>query len=59
MIKDFYKNFKVRDYMENEGYVESILDCSLGTNPFIEDKDIKKYISKFINLYTIRGIKNV
>ena len=56
MVKEFYKNFKVRDYMENEGKVESVLDCSLGTNPFIEEKDIKKYISKatcIINEYPV------
>ena len=48
MIDEHYKNFKVRDYMNEEslkGYLSTnIIDCSLGTNPFIEESMIKKYI---------------
>lgn len=48
MIDEHYKNFKVRDYMNEESlksYLSTnIIDCSLGTNPFIEDSMIKKYI---------------
>lgn len=48
MIDEHYKNFKVRDYMNEESlksYLSAnIIDCSLGTNPFIEDSMIKKYI---------------
>lgn len=48
MIDEYYKKFKVRDYM-NEKSLKSclskkIIDCSLGTNPFIEENLIKKYI---------------
>lgn len=58
MIDKYYKNFKVRDYM-NEEYLKSclstnIIDCSLGTNPFLEESMIKKYIlnaSSEINKY--------
>ena len=44
MISQHYKNFKVRDYMDNcdlENQISnSMIDCSLGTNPFI-DKSMK------------------
>lgn len=58
MINEFYKNFRVRDYM-NEDVLKSvssknIIDCSLGTNPFIDEKIIEKYIkecSSEINKY--------
>lgn len=50
MIDEHYKSFKVRDYMNEESlksYLSTnIIDCSLGTNPFIEDSMIKKYILK-------------
>lgn len=50
MIDEYYKNFKVRDYMNEETLKNclssNIIDCSLGTNPFIEEDLIKKYISK-------------
>ena len=48
MINEHYKNFKVKDYMNEESlksYLSTnIIDCSLGTNPFIEESMIKKYI---------------
>lgn len=48
MINEYYKNFRVRDYMEDETLGKSsfvnAIDCSLGTNPFIEDSMIKKYL---------------
>lgn len=47
-IKQHYIDFKVRDYMDNDelkfASSNSLLDCSLGTNPFIEDKMLEKYI---------------
>lgn len=48
MIKDFYKNFKIKDYMDNELKEKDIdyIDCSLGTNPFIEKKRVIKYIKR-------------
>ena len=53
MIDKHYKNFKVRDYMDDESLGEHIstnlLDCSLGTNPFLEEY-IKKATSE-INKY--------
>lgn len=58
MIEKFYKDFKVRDYMNEEVLKSSsdknIIDCSLGTNPFIDEKIIEKYIrecSSEINKY--------
>ena len=50
IIDEYYKNFKVRDYMNEESfksqlYSTSIIDCSLGTNPFMQERMIKKYIS--------------
>ncbi len=48
MIEEFYKKFKVRDYMDDvvlrEQSLENIIDCSLGTNDFIDESNIKKYI---------------
>lgn len=49
MIDKYYKNFRVRDYM-NEDVLKFTLssdaiDCSLGTNPFIEDSMIKSYVT--------------
>lgn len=50
MIDEHYKNFKVRDYMNEESLssylATNIVDCSLGTNPFIEESMIKQYISE-------------
>ena len=50
MIDQFYENFKVRDYMDDktlkEIFSENILDCSLGTNDFINNEFIKSYIEK-------------
>lgn len=58
MIDEFYKNFRVRDYMNEEVLKnissKNIIDCSLGTNPFINEKIIEKYIrecSSEINKY--------
>ncbi len=58
MIDEYYKNFKVRDYMNEESLKSclstNIIDCSLGTNPFIEESMIKQYIleaSSEINKY--------
>ena len=59
IIDEYYKNFKVRDYMNEESfksqlYSTNIIDCSLGTNPFLEDSMIKNYIlnaSSEINKY--------
>jgi histidinol-phosphate aminotransferase len=62
MINEFYKNFRIRDYMQNEGIwkedTNRIIDCSLGTNPFIKDEFIKKLILKgscCINKYPVFG----
>ncbi len=50
MIDEYYKNFRVRDYMNEESLKSclstNIIDCSLGTNPFIEQSMIKQYISE-------------
>ena len=50
MIDNFYKDFKVRDYLDNEDLKEQLsdnfIDCSLGTNDFINGDIIKKYIGK-------------
>lgn len=58
MIDKFYKDFKVRDYMNEEvlksSSAKKMIDCSLGTNPFIDEKIIEKYIrecSSEINKY--------
>ena len=60
MIEQFYKQFKIRDYMDNEVLKEQslddLIDCSLGTNDFIDESIIRKYISKSnyeINKYPI------
>ena len=66
MIDNFYKQFQVRDYMENEGIVlktkSRIIDCSLGTNPFIDKDAIKKYIKRgicVINEYPINSYEKL
>lgn len=50
MIDKFYIDFKVRDYMDNDSLKEinsdNIIDCSLGTNDFIDVNIIKKHILK-------------
>ena len=50
MIEEYYRNFKVRDYMDDvvlrEQSLDDIIDCSLGTNDFIDCNKIKKYIIK-------------
>lgn len=50
MIDEYYKNFKVRDYMNEEALKGCLstnkIDCSLGTNPFIKENVIKQYISE-------------
>lgn len=50
MIDEYYKKFKVRDYMNEESLQinllgKNIIDCSLGTNPFIKEDMIKKYLT--------------
>ena len=50
MINEYYKNFRVRDYM-NEEILKSIqandiIDCSLGTNPFINENIIKECVKQ-------------
>ena len=61
MIEEFYKNFKVRDYMDDnilrEQSLDNIIDCSLGTNDFIDENMIKKYILQSnyeLNKYPIK-----
>ena len=48
MIEQYYKDFKVRDYMDDNSLKEQVtgnlIDCSLGTNAFIDESIIKKYI---------------
>ena len=50
MIEEYYKKFKVRDYMDDvilrEQSLDNVIDCSLGTNDFIDENIIKKYIIK-------------
>lgn len=50
MIDEYYKNFKVRDYMDEDVLKSclsnNIIDCSLGTNPFIEESIIKTYVEE-------------
>ena len=50
MIDEYYKKYKVRDYMNEETLKSclstNIIDCSLGTNPFIEESLIKQYIKE-------------
>ena len=55
MIAEYYKNFKVKDYMKSED-IKNVIDCSLGTNPFISNKIIQNYIKKaksVINEYAL------
>lgn len=57
MIDKYYKEFKVKDYMDNELNMpkgKDVIDCSLGTNPFITEEKIKEYIKtskSYINEY--------
>lgn len=49
MIDEHYKKFKVRDYMNAESLQmnlldKKIIDCSLGTNPFIKEDQLKEYL---------------
>lgn len=48
MISQYYKDFRVRDYMNNDDLENQIsnnvIDCSLGTNPFIDEKVLKEHI---------------
>ena len=60
MIEKFYKEFSIRDYMENEGMIlyktSKIIDCSLGTNPFLDEDFIRRHIKQsscVINEYPI------
>jgi len=62
MIDQYYKEFRVRDYMENEGISKELynksIDCSLGTNPFIDENIIRQYVQEGtteINKYPING----
>ncbi len=61
MIKQFYKDFKVRDYMGEEekiDYSSKVIDCSLGTNPFLDKKLISQYVKNGyseINKYPTNG----
>lgn len=60
MIDRYYKEFKVKDYMENEiiNNDKKFIDCSLGTNPFISKRRIQKYIKKsssLCNKYAVDG----
>ena len=52
MIDSYYKNFKIRDYMDENSLKsalsKNIIDCSLGTNPFIDDNLIKKYTKESV-----------
>lgn len=56
MINNFYKNFKVRDYLESNENIQlnNAVDCSLGTNPFIKsgyiDPSYSKLKSKLIEV---------
>lgn len=51
MINNFYKEFKVRDYLENNTNInlDKALDCSLGTNPFIKNGYIDPNYNKLKN----------
>ena len=50
MINSFYKNFNTRDYMDEELLKmctnNTLLDCSLGTNPFVNSSLIEQYVAK-------------
>lgn len=57
MISKFYEDFKVRDYLdddENFCTKKKLMDCSLGTNPFLKgkyiDPEYNKLKSKLINV---------
>lgn len=51
MINNFYKEFKVRDYLERNVNIElkGTLDCSLGTNPFVKNGYIDPNYNKLKN----------
>ena len=51
MINNFYKELKIRHYLENNDNLESkkAIDCSLGTNPFINSGYIGPNYSKLKN----------
>ncbi len=60
MIDKFYKEFSIRDYIENEGMIldktYKIIDCSLGTNPFLDEEFIRRHMKQascIINEYPI------
>lgn len=60
MIDKFYKSFKIRDYMDDNVLKNQsscdLLDCSLGTNAFIDNNFINEFILKSnyeINKYPI------
>lgn len=60
MISEYYRNFKVKDYLPDTIEYDSkkVIDCSLGTNPFIEKRLIDKYIKKInrnVNEYPINS----
>ncbi len=70
MISDFYENFKIRDYMGEEGFIKNrkTIDCSLGTNPFIKGgyidpsyNELKSIIRKVIekDLYISINYRNI
>lgn len=48
MIDRHYIDLKIRDYMDDEelkiGLSNDFIDCSLGTNPFINDDFMNKYL---------------
>ena len=53
MISKFFKNFQLNDYANNEINTTSnkngkIIDCSLGTNAFIDSKDLREKLSSII-----------
>ena len=63
MINEFYKEFKVKDYIESQKLnISSKIDCSLGTNPFLDDNMIQKYVkyaSSLSNQYAVNGYDNL
>ena len=66
MISKYYKDFRVRDYMENEllsnELTGKMIDCSLGTNPFIDESFIQKHVAKGsceLNKYLTSGYENL
>jgi len=49
IIDNFYKDFKIRDYMGDElenvcMHSGELVDCSLGTNPFLDESFFNKYV---------------